>query len=81
MTAQERLADNALRHHWIAELGRVQGAADIAHPLRYELLVLFLVAIIISDLIAEFEGHGHVSRLSKCQSRLPKTAENGREAS
>ena len=49
MTAQKRLADNALRHHWIGELRRGEVTADIAHPLRDELFVLFLIAIIMSD--------------------------------
>ena len=36
--------------------------------------VLFLLATIISDLIPEFKGHGHVPHLSEYQSWLPTTA-------
>ena len=36
--------------------------------------VLFLLATIISDLITEFKGHGHVPHLSEYQSWLPTTA-------
>ena len=43
--------------------------------------VLFLLATIISDLITEFKGHGHVPHLSEYQSWLPTTAENDCEAS
>ena len=38
------------------------------------LSVLFLLATIISDLITEFKGHGHVPHLSEYQSWLPTTA-------
>ena len=49
LVTQERIAKEALRHHWIEELRRGEVTAGIAHPLRDELFDLFLIAIIMSD--------------------------------